>query len=507
MNYIEKYIEFSRRFHDCKLPKLKFKELNERNHNLYRKLYNIHENDINKASFVIFIVSFFICLSASLLFTPINFLIVILYSLGISLIFSRKFNLILYKDLIRKEAVLNSILYLIKIDFSLIQKTALEHSDNCLNFIELVKEYRIPISPYFKVIFKRIHEGKLPENELSELITPSSDFDNYIRSLLISNFDNKLSEISNENSLETQFKIYLKQLQSKISILFFIGLFYPIGTCFLILFQILNLICLIFLIPVFLVSLNLLFRKFMRNQGYLIGLISDYSSIERRKFEEFILFLRSLASNLKSNISPEDALLKSYKQNRNLILLLKNTLKTHVSNLLTFSSSFNEILNSLKSELKSLRYVIVLDALKRFIVQNSYLTSDKIQEILTVIYKHQNLGKKLEIILKGEKFKIFFFIFLLPIITGAISGFFPFFNLVIKNVELIDLNLNFFFENELNLFNLVMILLVLLFSISITSYFFLKTLFYNKKLLIILCSCIIFLLSFLIVFLNVPNYI
>ena len=57
-------------------------------------------------------------------------------------------------------------LYLIKIDFSLIQKTMNYNSDSCLNFIKLIKDYKIPIVGNFKTILKRIHEGKKPENEL-----------------------------------------------------------------------------------------------------------------------------------------------------------------------------------------------------------------------------------------------------------------------------------------------------------------------------------------------------
>ncbi|GAI34880.1 unnamed protein product, partial [marine sediment metagenome] len=133
------------------------------------------------------------------------------------MISSYKFNSIIYGDITKKESLLNSVLYIIKIDFSLIQKTSKENSDNCLRFIELVKAYKIPISDYFKLIFRRVHEGKNPEKELLELKTPSNDFDNYVKSLLINKFN---YTYSNESTLERQFKIYLRQIQSKISILF-----------------------------------------------------------------------------------------------------------------------------------------------------------------------------------------------------------------------------------------------------------------------------------------------
>ncbi|MBY8983772.1 MAG: hypothetical protein KGD65_01760 [Candidatus Lokiarchaeota archaeon] len=505
MKNFKKYVEICSKFHSLKIPKLRFKELDERHRDLYKTLYNSNEADVNKASFVVFLFSLFISITISILFTSLNFLIIILYSVTLSMVSSYKFNSILYRDITKKESLLNSVLYIIKIDFSLIQKTSKEKSDNCLSFIELVKAYNIPISNYFKSIFRRVHEGENPEKELFELKTPSNDFDNYVKSLLINNFNYNDYDSGNENTLETQFKIYLRQVQSKISILFFIGLFFPIGICFLILFQLINIIFLILFIPFFLIFLNLLFKKFIKNQGYLIGLINDFSSQERKKYEEFLLFLRGFASFLRTNISPEMALLKSYNQNKKLITILKKPLKIQISYLLNFSYSFSEILEVLKSELKSLRYVIIIDAIKKYTERSAYYTSDKILEILTIIHKHQKLERKLEVIMKGEKFKILFFIFLLPIITGSISGLFPFFNNIVRSINLVGSEFLLFFEGPINIFSIVIILIVLLSSISITSNYFLKIIYFVRKLPVILVSNIIFILTFLISFFNISN--
>jgi len=506
MKNIEKYVEFCLKFHKYKIPKLRFKELDERHQDLYRTLYNVNETDVNKASFVIFISSFFISITISIFLTSIDYLIIILYSITLSMIFSYKFNSILYNDISKKESQLNSVLYFIKIDFSLIQKTNKENSENCIHFIELIKSYKISISVYFKTIFQKIHEGKNPEKELFELKTPSLDFDNYIKSLLINNFNFYDYSNFNENTLEKQFKIYLRQIQSKISILFFVGLFFPIGICFLILFQIINIIFLISFIPFYIISINQLFKKFIKNQSYLIGLINDFSSHERKKFEEFTLFLRGFATNLRSNISPEKAFLKSYNQNKNLITILNKPLRNQISYLLNFSHSISEILNNLRAELKSLRYSIILDAIKKYIERSAYFTSDKILEILTIINKHQKLERKLEVLLKGEKFKILVFIFLLPIVTGSISGLFPIFNIIIRNIDLTGNEVLLFFENSLNLYDIIIIIVVLISSISITSNYFLKILCYTRKFPLILVSNTLFLLTFLISFINISNF-
>ncbi|GAH26134.1 unnamed protein product, partial [marine sediment metagenome] len=50
---------------------------------------------------------------------------------------------------------------------------------------------------------------------------------------------------------------------------------------------------------------------------------------------------------------------------------------------------------------------------------------EKITQILNEISIHQKLENKLEIIVKGERFKVLLFLFLLPIIIGGIGGLFP----------------------------------------------------------------------------------
>ncbi|MFX1313784.1 MAG: hypothetical protein ACFFHD_14430 [Promethearchaeota archaeon] len=379
-------------------------------------------------------------------------------------------------------------------------------SDYYLYFIKIVNNSRGPLSSYFKNIFNRIHEGNLPEKELTRIITPSNEFNNYLKNLLLNNFLNNSNEYYDSKPLEKQFKIYLRELNSKISIIFFIGLFSPIGLCFLILFQIVNFLFLIFFIPFFLFSLNLLFRKFMRKNSYMIGLLNEYSNFERKRFEEFLVFLKNFAINLKNNISPEKAFFKAYSQTKNFIILLKKTLQNQISQLLNLSNTFDEIIEKLKSELQTVHYNILLEVIEKIIKRDSYFSAEKIFEILKLINKHQKLERNLEIIIKGEKFKIFFFIFFLPIIIGGISGFFPIFMVIMMNI---NLNNNYFFSilnTPVNFFNISIILLVLLSSISITTNYFLKIIKYNKKLILILTTDTIFFLSFIVSFISVFNF-
>ncbi|MFX1575358.1 MAG: hypothetical protein ACFFB0_21695, partial [Promethearchaeota archaeon] len=503
---IENYIHICRKFNKYKLPKLRFKELDERYYEIYKNNYNIEVDDINKASFIIFLTSLFIVLILTKLFTSINVLILFLFSVITALIIAYKFNLILYYEVNRNESKINSLLHLIKIEFSLIEMTLKKSSDNCLHFLQIIKNFRSPLSLYFKNILNKIHEGGLPERELTRILTPSNEFNNYLKRLVLTDFSIKSND-PNNYPLEIQFKIYLRELHSKISIIFFIGLFGPIGLCFLILFQIVNLLFLIFFIPFFLISLNLLFRKFIRKNSYMIGLLNEYSNFERKKFDEFLVFLKSFASNLKNETSPEQAFFKAYSHTKKFIISLKKPLQDQIASLLNFSNSFGEIIENLKLELQTIHYCMLLEVIGRIIKRDSYLSSDKIFEILKLINKHQKLEKKLEIIVKGEKFKIFFFIFLLPIIIGSISGFFPLFTGIIKTINLNSNILLNILNTPVNFFNVAAIFIILLSSVSITTNYFLKIINYNKRLILILATNIVYTLSFLISFISILSLI
>jgi len=238
----------------------------------------------------------------------------------------------------------------------------------------------------------------------------------------------------------------------------------------------------------------------------MIGVLNDYTGLEKKKFNEFLLFLKGFALNLKNNLSPEKAFLESYSQNKNLFAVIEKTLKNQLSRLLNFKYSFHDIIQFFKLELTSIRYSIILDVIERFVTENPYYTNQKIIDILRILHKHQRLEKKLEVIIKGEKFKIFFFIFLLPILIGAISGMFPFFILVTRNIDPITPILLIDFNNQISIYYLILIFLVFSSSISITSNYFLKIIKYKKKFLVILLSNLIFILAFISSLINTLNF-
>ncbi|MHA1294712.1 MAG: hypothetical protein ACTSQJ_18905, partial [Promethearchaeota archaeon] len=274
MSDFKRYVKFCKKFHNKKFPKIIFKELNETYKEIYKKFYHIEKEDIEKASFIIFLLSFLIILSLMLLFININILYIISFSFLISIFLSYKFSLVIYKDINKKESSLNALLYLIKINFTLIQKSLKKNTDFCLYFISLIKEFSLPLFDIFEDIFTKIHEGKCPENELLKITTPSEEFNNYLQNLIINNFDLQDDFVNIEdNSLERSFKIYLRDLESKISVIFFIGIFFPIGLCFFLILYYINFFFLFSAIFVFLVILNLSFKKFIKVNSFFLCLL------------------------------------------------------------------------------------------------------------------------------------------------------------------------------------------------------------------------------------------
>jgi hypothetical protein len=298
----------------------------------------------------------------------------------------------------------------------------------------------------------------------------------------------------------------LREIESKLSILFFFGLFFPLGLCFLILFQRINYYILISVLPLFFITLKTLNKKFLKNNFFLLGLINNYSKEEKAKFNEFISFLVSFTLNLQKNSSPELAFVKAYTQNELHYNFLKKPLKKQISLLLNFSCTFDEILERLQIELKSIRYQIILDVIGKLVAQNAYLSHEKISEILNEISIHQKLENKLEVIIKGEQFKVLLFLFLLPIIIGGIGGLFPLFNFIIGNISLNgNLSLSVLFK-LLFTFDFIIIFLSLLFCVNISSHYFLEIISHERKRILIVVSNVIFILAFFSTFISILNY-
>jgi len=219
MDSPNKLIILCQKLHTYNIPKLRFRKLDIRYKKIYKKEYNLHGGDVNKASFLLFLTTFILLFVISSLFSIFNLVQIISFSLIFSLFFSYYFNNMFYKKILKKENQLNAFVYVIRIYFSLIQKSVGNNADLPINFIKLISDYNLPIKKDFREILNLIQLGNNPENLLENVVTPSIDFNSYLKELLISDFT--YNENIHKNSAEKKFQQYLREIESKLSVFFF----------------------------------------------------------------------------------------------------------------------------------------------------------------------------------------------------------------------------------------------------------------------------------------------
>ncbi len=509
-NDIQEHINFCKRFTKySKIPKLRLKHLDERYKEIYKKKYQIGEDEVNRATFVVFsliFVVFFLVLFLMLMmgFRTFNNLIfggAFGFSLMFSLLFSFYFNQTILREINKEEKTLDAMFNFIGVDFSLIQSSAKKDSDLCLRFIELMRNYKLPISDTFKDILSKVHKGATPEKELNNIISPSDDFNKFLRNQLIDNFNVpfNLDEVEHESS-EGKFKIYLKSLKSKINFIFGLGFLFPLGFCISMMLIKISGIQIFAFSLIFFLILGVLYRKLMKFDVFLIGLMHNNSNLEKRKFDEFLIFIRAFANRLKHSVSPEKAFFTAFSANKSKFNILKDVLQNHASSLSNLTYSFTHMIESLKWELHLYRCNLILDSINSMIIESAYNTSSRIKQLLQIIHKQRKLENKLDVKLKGERFRAFLFLFTIPLIVGVIGGFTPFFSYLTEFSLLnsLDSNSNLLFQGFITTANAntLPIFLSLLFTILITSYYILKVINSHKLIVFYVIISVLFTIIF-----------
>ncbi|MFX1569025.1 MAG: hypothetical protein ACFFCV_11740 [Promethearchaeota archaeon] len=502
-NNLKKYVSFCKYFQKHNSPILRFKHIPEEYKNQYIIKYHINEEDVCKATFFFFIITFISTLLLFIFFINVGVLFFnIFYSLILALIFAGviafNFNITIYKQIKKDEKVIDTLLSLIKINFSLMKTVKDQKSDLCLSFVKLIKDYKLPISELFKHIFGKIHLGYAPEEELLMIKTSSKDFNSYVSELMIKNFgyDSDI-DLYDENSAEKKFRVLLKSIQSKIGIIFFTGFFFPLVLSSFILFQQVKILFALFIAPFLLFLMYWMFKKMVRINIGLIGVLDEYSGLKEKKFSEFLLFLEVLALILENNYSPETAFIKAYSKSKAQLRLLNELFYEQISYLISFQYTFEDLIKHLKLALESPRYKILLDLIYDMLKKSAYYSSRKIKDILNIIERHRRLEEKFKLIISGKKFLVKVFVFMFPGILGAIGGILPLVMAIVKNMNFSEniQEVTSFYE-LVDIFDVLMIFSILLICNLITCYYFLKIVRHKRIYLVMTISIFIFILAF-----------
>lgn len=498
-----RYIHFCNYFHKYNLPFLR-REISDQYRQIYKDVYNLHEEDVAKATFIVFLITFisfflilFFIIAIDILYFKLFWAGI--FSIIIASITTYNFNSVLFRRIKKDEKVINALLTLIKINFSLVGKIFKESSDLTIAFIKLIMRYELPISGLFKKMFNKILLGYTPEKEIKKVISPSSDFNKFLKELLIKKFDyNYRYDYFSETSSEKNFRIVLKSIETKIGIVFFIGLFFPILLGFIVLFLRIGVLSTIFITPFFIYSLHFLFKKLIKINTALIGLTNEYRGPEKKRFDEFLIYLEAMALRLEYRYSPEVAFIKAYNENSRYFKMLKEPLKYHIAYLISFQHTFREFIDKLKLELKAPRYKIILDVIYNMLERSSFDTSEKIADISRIIERHRRLEERYEIIMEGKKFTVAVFVFLFPIVLGIIGGMLPLLFAIVKSMEDFENMATVQYLHELMVVSDIIILFIILFLCNlITCYYFLKIIHYKRFVFILILSSIFFIVFFL----------
>ncbi len=481
------YLMIINLFKNLSLPPLKFRNKSDDYAEIYQSLYNLDINTLYKANFGIFLLSFLLSLLIGS-FLSINLPFLLLFSLFLSIFVSYNFSSIIFNKIKKLDLSLNSFLPLLQMRFNLIQYSLEKNDDQCIPFIKLIMKSSLPVATSYKNIFKNIHLGKEPYGEIEKLKTPSLDFDSYVMELIMNDF-NEL-KVDYETTLNQKLEIYLNALDSKISVIFFIGFFLPISLCFLIMFINLPIYFSFGFSISFLIFMYYIFNKLIVSDILFIGFFKNSPYFNKRQFEEFLIFLKAYAFRLKYDLSPEKAFFDTLLKNKNRIRTFYLLIKKICVDSINKGYSFSKMISLLQNKLNSPQYNLILSLIHSMVLFNSKRAGFIILELIEVIKEQQKILNKIENVFKGERFRVFIFLFLLPIITGIFSGFLPFFSLFLM-ISPNSVNKTF------QLMEIILILVSISFCNIVTSYTFLRIINYEKHYFFLLLSLIILIFSFL----------
>ena len=502
-NGLKKYISFCNYFQRFNSPLIRFKQIPEEYKHQYKYKYYVDEEDVCKATFFVFIITFISGFFVLICFIDVGILFFnVIFPLFLALIFAvliaYSVNIKIYRCVKKDEKVIDTLLPLIKINFSLMKAIKDQKSDLCMSFITLIMGYKLPISDYFKYIYGRTHLGYVPEEELLKVQTPSKDFNSYVSELLTKNFGQDYQlDYDVENTSEKNFRVLLKSIQTKIGIIFFTGLFFPLVLTSFILFQQLNVLSSLFITPFLLFLMYYMFKKMVRINISLIGVLDEYSGVKEKKFSEFLLFLEALALTLKKRLSPEVAFVEAYSKNKSHFLLLNDLFYEQISSLISLQYTLEDLINHLKFVLDSPRYKVLLDVIYVMLEKSAFYSSRKITDLLNIIKRHRRLEEKLKIIISGNKFLVKVFVFIFPGVLGTIGGMLPLVIAIVRNMDYTD-NMQLISQlyELIDLFEVIMIFSILLICTLITCYYFLKIVRHKRTFVTLTISILIFIFTF-----------
>lgn len=269
----------------------------------------------------------------------------------------------------------------------------------------------------FSALVRKMILGEPIERILSEFDSPSKDLNEFIRACS----DVKAFPYLSDNfEAISQYKVFLKTLESRMVIIVAEAIFLPILASIVFAFQNLDTwVHLVFAAGHLLILKYL--ARFLINKDfsllYSVGLLHNQS---KRTLDDFISFLIDLGKNLKYH-SPEKALMHSFTCiTRNLGQFLGITTRENA-----WVTSFYDKLGALSSGAGSGIVCLILNLLSKFKDYASVDLAQLVVEIAAELKRQKEIEEEKINIMNAERFKVRILVACLTLILSALSFLFP----------------------------------------------------------------------------------
>lgn len=361
--------------------------------------------------------------------------------------------------------------------------------------------YGPKLSPNIDQIYYSISLGNNFKKYMKKLIFYSPAFTKFFQTIIKFNFDEKIVAKLDEfnSSYEKKKELFIQSLDTRLSLFFFISIFYPIGVFYFSASYSISLKTILLLVLIYYLGQEIILKYLLDNHIHLLGDVSNLKSIKQKEFEVFLDFFLILGRNLINN-SPEIAIfeaLNSIGAKSQKILKLSN---------FNFSLEFlslEHFLNKMSQTLQNKEVSQFLFFLLKLFKCDSSQGYNFLIDTLNQINSHKVQINKQEIAFKNAYSKSNLFKMLLALILGVLTPFvikfqstiFEFQNVIINSQDL-------FFENSDMGFNQPIFLILRLASflfliINITSFnrFYIKQYFKKIDFLVVIIYIIFNLIS------------
>ncbi|MEX2684438.1 MAG: hypothetical protein Q6373_022900 [Candidatus Sigynarchaeota archaeon] len=357
------------------------------------------------------------------LFVSLTFLsvapFVIFIASSLPFFFLYYLNIIALKGRLRKQCTaLTRVLPLLRLIIKFILKVAGNEHDIQKIFVHSLQYISLEeLNPQFNTLVKKMVLGEPVEKILSEFESPSRELDDFIHAC---RDVNSFPYLASDFETFSQYKTFLKTLESRMVIIVAEAIFLPILASFIFVFQCTDVGVHVVFAIVHLLILKY-FARFLINKDYtllyFVGLFFDRSS---QVLDDFITFLMVLGRNIRGH-SPEKALMLSLAcTSREFLQLLV------INNWAYFwIDNFYDKMLALSNDAKSGIIGLIFGLISKF---RDYASVDLAQFIIDIaveLKRQKEIEEEKINIIKAERFKVKILVFCLTLILSSFSILFP----------------------------------------------------------------------------------